>query len=134
METTIKRKITLGQMELIFDIINIRLFQPINKKKVFDKKELVLFSIHIRHNEDEKAIDVFNEALKFVENPFSLNVAKTIWEKLGDVPVNKDDELDEDFIISGFDTVFEKGTDNTEVWHWFEETFNISVAKDLMFN
>ena len=50
-----------------------------------------------------------------------------LWGMLGDVCVNEDDEIDEDFLH------FEKGTDKFEIWHWFEETFNISVAKDLMF-
>ena len=58
--------------------------------------------------------------------------AKILWEELGDIPVNEEDELDEVFDPEGFDAVFDKGTDKFEVWHWFEETFNISVAKDLM--
>lgn len=27
---------------------------------------------------------------------------------------------------------FPTGTNREEIWHWFEEQFNISVAKDLM--
>ncbi len=65
---------------------------------------------------------------------FTLEIAKKLWDQLGDIPVDEDDNLDEDFIIAnGSDTVFEKGTDKFEVWHWFEDTFDISVAKDLMF-
>ena len=63
---------------------------------------------------------------------FDLNTAKKLWSELGDIPVTEDDDLDEDFIIKESNTVFEKGTDKFEVWGWFEETFNISVAKDLM--
>ena len=62
---------------------------------------------------------------------YILEVAESLWSALGDIPVNEDDELDEDF-INCFNT-FEKGTDKTEVWHWFESTFNLSVAKDLMY-
>jgi len=60
----------------------------------------------------------------------TLEVAKGLWEELGDVPVNEDDELDEDFNALGM--VFHKGEDKFDVWHWFESFFNISVAKDLM--
>lgn len=28
---------------------------------------------------------------------------------------------------------FEDGTFREDIWHWFEETFNISVAVDLMY-
>lgn len=56
-----------------------------------------------------------------------LKQARELWELLGDVPVNDNEEIDEPF------NGFEKGTDVHEIWHWFEETFNISIAKDLMY-
>jgi hypothetical protein len=61
---------------------------------------------------------------------YILEVAQSLWSALGDIPVNEDDELDADFVNS-FNT-FEKGECKFEVWHWFENTFNLSVAKDLM--
>lgn len=61
----------------------------------------------------------------------SLEVAKSLWSKLGDIPVDDNEDLDEDF-VTPFIT-FKKGTSNTDVWHWFESKFNLSVAKDLMF-
>ena len=60
----------------------------------------------------------------------SLEVAESLWEKLGDIPVNDDEELDEDYITPWL--TFFKGSDKFEVWHWFESHFDISVAKDLM--
>ena len=59
---------------------------------------------------------------------FDLETAKKLWAQLGDIPVTEDD----DFVIEEDGTVFEKGTDKFEVWHWFEETFDVSVATDLM--
>jgi len=56
----------------------------------------------------------------------SLEKAKELWEELGDIPVNDKEEIDEPFLD------FEIGIDMYEIWHWFEETFNVSVAKDLM--
>lgn len=52
--------------------------------------------------------------------------AKDLWEKLGDIPVDVDGEIEEPFLD------FEVGTDREEIWHWFEEKFNIRVY-DLMY-
>ena len=62
-----------------------------------------------------------------------LELAKKLWEELGNIPVDKNDNLDEDFYIKETDTLFNIGTDKFEVWNWFEDNFNLSVAKDLMF-
>jgi hypothetical protein len=55
-----------------------------------------------------------------------LNEAKRLWIKLRDIPTNKDEAIDVDWHI------FTKGTDIEYIWHWFEEEFDLSVAKDLM--
>jgi hypothetical protein len=60
-----------------------------------------------------------------------IEVAKKLWKELGDIPVNEDNDLDADFVTHN-GTIFEVGTDKFEVWNWFEDNFNISVAKDLM--
>lgn len=51
---------------------------------------------------------------------------KKLWKSLGDVPVDDNDCIGEQWHI------FDKGTMREEIWHWFEYTFNISVATDLM--
>jgi len=58
-------------------------------------------------------------------------VAKGIWQELGDVPVNEDGEIEEDW-NTGIGKFFFEGTDREDIWHWFEDFFNLSVAKDLM--
>jgi hypothetical protein len=62
----------------------------------------------------------------------TLDIAKKLWAELGDIAVNEDMELDEEFNPKNYDAVFEIGADCEDVWHWFEETFNLRVAKDLM--
>jgi len=57
----------------------------------------------------------------------NIEEAKRLWDLLGDVPTNDDNEIDEEFLH------FEKGTDVFEIWHWFEEKFDLSVAEDLMY-
>lgn len=54
------------------------------------------------------------------------DVSQKLWELLGNVPVNEDDEIEEPFLHFGI------GTDREEIWSWFEETFDLSVAKNLM--
>lgn len=53
--------------------------------------------------------------------------AKDLWSTLTDVPINDTDE--EDIDIPWFD--FPKGTPRQDIWHWFEDTFDVRVA-DLM--
>ncbi len=52
--------------------------------------------------------------------------ARELWAEFGDVPVNDVGEIDEPFLV------FVPGTDRKDIWHWFEEQFYCSVAKDLM--
>jgi len=62
----------------------------------------------------------------FDENKQLRNIAKFLWNKLGDVPSNDDGEIENPFLH------FPSGTECEEVWHWFEETFELSVVVDLM--
>lgn len=50
---------------------------------------------------------------------------KDLWDKLGDIPVNEDDEIEEVF------EHFEIGTNKFDIWHWFEETFDICLGKEV---
>lgn len=50
-----------------------------------------------------------------------------LWLSFEDVPMNPiTEEIECEW--NGFPI----GTHREEIWHWFEETFNVSVAKDLM--
>lgn len=49
----------------------------------------------------------------------------TLWEQLGDVPVNEDDEIDEGFMH------FEKGTNKFQLWKWFDEKLYHGVAHEF---
>ena len=55
-------------------------------------------------------------------------VYKVLWNILGDIPCDNEDgdEISEKFLH------FEIGTETDDIWHWFEDTFDISVAVDLM--
>lgn len=53
--------------------------------------------------------------------------AQELWKELGEVPMNPETEEIE-IEWNGFPT----GAHREEIWHWFEETFHVSVAEDLM--
>lgn len=62
---------------------------------------------------------------------YCLEVAKSLWSEFGDMPINNDDEIEENWkpAIGGH---FFKGDSRFEIWQWFEAKFDLSVAKDLM--
>jgi len=51
---------------------------------------------------------------------------KKLWKELGDIPIDKNECIEEPFYN------FPIGTDRFEIWNWFEDTFNLSVKDDLM--
>jgi len=65
---------------------------------------------------------------------FVVVTAKKLWDRLGTVPVNDDGDIEEEFLIPELNTKFIIGTDPIEIWSWFEETFNLSLAKDLIYS
>ena len=57
----------------------------------------------------------------------NLTNAIKIWERFEDVPMNPETEcIEVDWMM------FPAGTHREDIWYWFEETFEVSVAKDLM--
>lgn len=57
----------------------------------------------------------------------SINFVKRLWWMFGYVPMDPETEnLEEDWLL------FPKGTNREEIWSWFEEEFDVSVATDLM--
>lgn len=47
------------------------------------------------------------------------------WSELGDIPVDEEDRIEEDFMH------FPAGTDKLDIWHWFEETYNITLGNKM---
>ncbi len=57
-----------------------------------------------------------------MSNKHNVDTAQQIWDQLGDVPVDEDECIDEVFLD------FDKGTHREDIWHWVEETYDVSVA------
>ena len=72
----------------------------------------------------------FTEQLMKRLTPFSKDekreIAEVIWQELGDVPVDDDNRLDEDFFI------WTKGTDRYVVWSEIEQLYDVSIGEDLI--
>lgn len=55
------------------------------------------------------------------------NYVHDLWEKFGEVPMNPEtEEIEQSW------RHFLPRTHREDIWHWFEEQFDISVAEDLM--
>ena len=73
---------------------------------------------------DFEAIEEIVNAKKECER---ISQAKELWVQFGEIPMNPEtEEIEEEW--HGFPA----GTFREDIWHWFEETFNVSVAEDLM--
>jgi len=67
----------------------------------------------------------------FLEKIFKFlqkQVADVNWQMLADVPVNIDEEIDIDFILTN-GTKFEKGTEVSDIWYYFEDFFDVTVGE-----
>lgn len=74
-------------------------------------------------NTDWNELDYSEEIVKFTHKEIALE----LWRRFGDVPMNPNTEkIEEDW------NGFLHGTFREDIWRWFEGTFNISVAEDLM--
>lgn len=51
---------------------------------------------------------------------------RQLWDAFSEIPVNNDDEIEEDFLC------FEDGTDRFKVLRWFDERCPNGIKKDLM--
>lgn len=51
---------------------------------------------------------------------------KELWNEFSEVPVNNNDEIEEDFLS------FPVGTSKFDVWHWFDERCPRNLHDDLL--
>ncbi len=77
----------------------------------------------IHSNTDWNELDYTEEICNFTNKEIALE----LWHRFGNVPINQDtEEIEEEW------NGFLRGTFREDIWHWFEETFYVSVAEDLM--
>ena len=92
------------------------------------KEQGVTPDIKSKHTDRQSRIRSYDSyAVRKVTPSSTINEdAHELWSKLGDIPINQDEETEECFLH------FEAGTDREDIWHWFEDRFNLSVT-ELMF-
>ncbi len=68
METTIKKKFTIDQIEELFesDLINIKFFQIQEEISYSDPNQKFNYKVSIRHSEDKPVYNIIEEALKHI--------------------------------------------------------------------
>lgn len=57
-----------------------------------------------------------------IEPSNKLKGAQVLYSALADIPVNEDGEIEVEFLH------FDAGTTGTDIWHWFETYFDISIS------
>ena len=73
-----------------------------------------------------QVVDVSGGRKSAVSTHVDIGGVERLWEALEDVLVDEDEKITRKW------GCFEKGTHREEIWHWFEETFGISVGDDLV--
>lgn len=102
------------------------------EKEFEDDDELELFKEEATDTENE---EFFKGCPNCKTDAFLLDILEIdennrediirLWELLGDIPVDEEDQIDEDFYL------WEKGTDKFEIWHWFDEHLEEGLGKFL---
>lgn len=72
-------------------------------------------------------MQIFNESSLTVTLYYIGSSIEKLWEEFGEVPMNPETECLEQAWHG-----FSEGTNRETIWHWFEDTFQVSVAQDLM--
>ena len=71
--------------------------------------------------------EAVKEIVNAKEESERISAAKELWVEFGEISMNPETECIEEEWHG-----FSAGTFREDIWHWFEETFNVSVAEDLM--
>lgn len=77
----------------------------------------------------DRCSDRFEEEDNWCNSCYShvrLLTLEELWDKFSEVPVNNNDEIEEDFLS------FPVGTSKLDVWHWFDERCPRNLHDDLL--
>ena len=116
------------------EVINTEIRQIVNKGEYFGSKYFETVEITKRRMNGTQYryyITTADNILHFYTKDKSFELLKNdfdwriLWDKLGDIPVNENDEIDEPF------EHFEVGTDKVDIWKWFEWFFDITLGDEI---
>lgn len=77
-------------------------------------------------NNDERA-EAYDETARNAIDVFMQEKVYDLWEEFGDIPMDPETECIESEFLD-----FPAGTHREEIWHWFEDTFDVPVV-DLLY-
>jgi hypothetical protein len=113
----------LAELEKMWEEFNLVHFENSGLNSPFYNWEKGTQMTHILDWFNSNLIDVF------YDNRFSLPILENMWEEFGDIPINDDDEIEQDFYC------WEKGTDRfvpkKSGWHWFDEKLPNGITIDF---
>lgn len=75
----------------------------------------------------DSSVDIEDTWCENCDDHNGLVTLKELWERFSEVPVDNNDEIEEDFIC------FSVGTSKFDVWHWFDERCPNNLHDDLLF-
>ena len=88
---------------------------------------ILAYSKTAQHYEVVANVDEAVNSFPYTDKDFVIIEAqKVLWQELGNVPIDENECLEEDFYI------WSKGTHREEVWEWFDEHYPNGVT-GLMF-
>lgn len=101
-------------------------YVDMNTAKVIFRNPLAIHDTMVREAIAE-VVDIVKKKKNSLSSNTSMNFIRNLWEEFGNIPMDPETEnLEEGWLL------FPKGTHRETIWDWFEEKFDISVAKDLM--
>lgn len=62
-----------------------------------------------------------------MKKKYTDNKLEKLWNDLGDIPINENEEIEEPFLF------FDEGTLREDIWKWFDENYSKGVVY-LMYN
>ena len=125
------RQLTYGKIipDYLDDNVFYELYNHRGEKTCNDGERVVIAAstpvFVVIQSKNQKQVTLTKEEAELC---FRMGIIQELRDEFGDVPMNSKTEcLEEPW------RKFPVGTGREEVWHWFEETFHISVAEDLMY-
>ena len=106
---------------------------PAIAKLYEDIADLESILTNFRHDHTKQELDGMEKDLARYQHITEL------WEEFGDIPMNPETECIEEPFTPRYQNservraTFPAGTFREDIWHWFEEEFQISIAVDLMY-
>lgn len=92
-----------------------------------DEMDKIIAGIAAKFQKEYTGPDQGDEYEESIRSFTDKELAKELWSRFGEIPM--DPETEE---LESAWNGFPKNTFREDIWHWFEEEFNISVATDLM--